>query len=225
MRRSILGFALGAIVVLGGGGAALADASGGDPPVPVGVATADGYTPDEPTAPTLAGSTAAGVCDHDAAWISFSVLLTDPDATTDTAARLVLRNGADRVSIPLGELTEGRLAGRVLWPGASVDADGVPTGWPGWAYENGAWVQTSGNYAWTRGAITAVIEVGAALAVPLSYPAATPACTADPRPAPAALGLAVTGQDPAFVLAAAAAGGALVLGGAAALIRHRRRRA
>ena len=34
------------------------------------------------------------------------------------------------------------LSGRVLWPGAAVDADGTPTDWPGWELVDGEWAET-----------------------------------------------------------------------------------
>lgn len=144
-----------------------------------------GYTPDEPDQPTLAGSTVTGNCDGDVPWISFSVSLTDPDKqSTGNTARLVLTdldNAANTEVIELGELDEGVLNGRVLWPGASVDAGGNPTGWPGWEFVAGEWRETDANYRWTRGSISAVIEVNPEIAVPLSYPKATPDCATQPR--------------------------------------------
>ena len=142
----------------------------------------DGYTPDEPAEPTLAGSTAVGECDGDVPWISFAVELTDPDGqSTGNTARLVITDGSNTATIELGELVDGQLSGRVLWPGASVDAAGNPTGWPGWAFVDGQWVETDENFRWTRGNISATIIVNPEVAVPLSYPPSTPQCATDPR--------------------------------------------
>lgn len=178
-------------------------------------AESDDYTPNQPVEPTLAGSTAVGVCEKDAPWISYDVMLTDPDQqATSHDARLVLESGANTATIPLGTLVEGSLSGRVLWPGASVNAAGEATGWPGWAFENGEWVEVDGNFAWTRGNITATIEVNPSLVVPLSYPPATPQCSANPpgTPHPASAVLPATGLTAAVGPIAVIGVAALVLG-------------
>jgi hypothetical protein len=187
----------------------------------------DGYAPPPPVEPTLAGSTATGVCEKDAPWIFYDVVLVDPDEqATDLDAELVITGGSESVSIPLGTLTDNSLSGQVLWPGASVDDQGNATGWPGWAYENGQWVETSGNYAWTRGAITATIVVNPELVVPLSYPAATPNCANGPlisgeTPAEAAA-LPATGGLGGALIPVAAVAALAVIGGATILVIRRR---
>ncbi|MGX1688908.1 LPXTG cell wall anchor domain-containing protein [Microbacterium sp. NPDC055442] len=191
---------------------------------PAPVADADGYTPDEPTAPTLAGSTAVGECEADVPWINFSIALTDPDdLATDKTATMVLAGGGNTVEIPLGELVDDRLAGRVLWPGASVGSDGTATGWPGWEQlPGGEWRETDANFGWTRGPITAYIEVNPQLAVPLSYPDASPNCVLGPRPAVFSAGLPATGVGAAVI--PLGIGGALVaIAGLGLLAIHRRR--
>jgi LPXTG-motif cell wall-anchored protein len=191
-------------------------------PVAASALEDDPYTPEEPTAPTLAGSVAVGECVADAPYISYDITLTDPDdQTSGNAASLVLSSGANQVTIPLGTLVDDHLSGRVLWPGASVDGAGNPTGWPGWAYVNAEWVTTSGNFAWTRGSISAVIKVNPDLAVPLSYPAATPNCTAQPPTAlspetpesPETPGTAESPESPASVDDSGAEGAALAATG------------
>ncbi|WP_157535942.1 LPXTG cell wall anchor domain-containing protein [Microbacterium sp. Root166] len=186
------------------------------------------YTPTIPESATLAGSVAYGECQRDVPWINYNVTLTDPDeqATSDTAT-LILTDGANTAEIPLGTLVGNSLSGRILWPGASVDGSGNPTGWPGWAFVNGEWVETSGNFAWTRGAISAKIRVNPDLVVALSYPPATPQCAAAPPQgsggggaASEAPGLAVTGED-VPIIAVAVGAALLVAGGAAVMLRRR----
>jgi LPXTG-motif cell wall-anchored protein len=136
---------------------------------------------------SLDGSVAVGECLNDAPWIAYDVVLTgvEGDLTAHTAS-LVLTDGTSTETIVLGALTEdGTLSGRTLWPGASVADDGVtPTGWPGWELVDGTWVETDGNYAWTRGDLTATLVVNPEIAVDLVYPVATPNCATAP---PAAL--------------------------------------
>ncbi|MEG3616098.1 LPXTG cell wall anchor domain-containing protein [Isoptericola haloaureus] len=147
----------------------------------------------EPVEPSLAGSLAAGECVADAPWIVFDVTLTDPDdQVSERAVILELTDGTHVETLELGTLgADGTLSGRTLWPGASVADDGVtPTGWPGWTrLEDGTWVQTNGNYAWTRGDIDATLVVNPEVAVELAYPEATPVCAAvppQPEPEPSA---------------------------------------
>ncbi|MDN3494376.1 LPXTG cell wall anchor domain-containing protein [Planococcus sp. APC 4015] len=193
---------------------------------PISAASAvEGYSPDEPTNPSLSGTVADGECMSDAPWINYSVELTDPAGLhTSDAATLVISSGANVVSVPLGSLVDGELSGSVLWPGASVDANGVANGWPGWEQVDGDWVQTNGNFGWTRGAISAKIVVNPEIVVPLSYPAASGDCATAPRgqnSVPASLPL--TGMD-AAVLPLSIAGGAAALIGVGLLVAQRRRR-
>lgn len=168
LRKTLSVIAVAAIIAVSGPTAALA-------------VEEDPYTPVDPTEPTLAGSVATSECDGDVPYISYTVTLTDPDGqSTGDDASLVLSSGANSVTIPLGTLVDGELSGRVLWPGASVDGAGNPTGWPGWAFVDGQWVETTGNFAWTRGSLSAVLQVNPELAVPLSYPPSTPNCATQP---------------------------------------------
>ncbi|MFE7844940.1 LPXTG cell wall anchor domain-containing protein [Microbacterium sp. NPDC057407] len=223
MKKTIAVLALTAALTFAAPLAALAEES-------------DGYPPPPPTAPSLAGSTATGECDGDVPWISYNVVLVDPDGTvTNPAADLVLSNGSQSVTLPLGKLVDNQLSGRVLWPGAAVDGQGNPTGWPGWAFENGQWVQTDGNYAWTRGPISATIVVNPDLPVALSYPAATPECANGPllsNDSPASSGdtaangalLPATGLG-ASLAPYAIVGAALAAAGGAVFLLARRRAA
>lgn len=220
MRKLMFTAAVGAALLIAAPVAAVADDTSSPSP------SASGYAPDQPTTPSLAGSTAVGECLADAPWIHYSLELTDPDAqaTTDEAV-LVMTNGSQSHSVPLGELVDGKLSGSILWPGASVDGNGKADGWPGWDYVNGQWVEVDDNFAWTRGNISTTIQVNPDLAVALSYPTATPECMAGPRIAGAVAGgaLPATGMN-AAVLPLGIAGGAVALVGAGLLVAQRRRR-
>lgn len=191
----------------------------------VAQATADPYTPNPPDEPSLAGSVLGVECVGDVPWINFNVELSDPDGqATNHTATLVITDGSNVVEVPLGVLVNNSLSGRVIWPGASVDAQGNASGWPGWAFVDGAWVETDGNFAWTRGAITAIIRVNPEISVPISYPRATVDCATGPRVNGQPLGLAVTGGS-FDMMPLAIAGGGIVLIGVAAMIVARRRSA
>ncbi len=190
----------------------------------------DGYTPGVDDSMTLAGSEVAGVCDNDVPWIEYSVFLTDSNnESAGQTARLVLSNGSQSKTITLGTLgDDGTLEGRILWPGASIAADGSPTGWPGWAFVDGAWVETDDNYAWTRGDISATIEVNPELDVALSYPPSNPYCSTRP---PVTGEAADVGGDSALpdtggtfdALPFVFGGAAVLLAGAGLLVYSRRR--
>src|SRR5690606_8387883 len=177
-KRSIVAAAaVAAVMMLAVPAAASAEVSAATART-VGVADLD-YTPDTPDEPSLAGSWANAVCLQSAPWINFEVTLTDPDGqSTGNQATLVLSDATHRLALDLGSLGSGRIAGSVLWPGASGDGQGVGNGWPGWVYEQGEWLQTPGNFAWTRGDIRAYIRVNPELEVPLTYPDETAECAA-----------------------------------------------
>jgi len=142
-----------------------------------------GEEPEQPSEPSLDGSVATGVCLADAPWIFFDVTLTDPDGeATSHDASLVLSDGTNTETIALGTIGDsGKLQGKVLWPGASVDDEGNANGWPGWKQlDDGTWVQTDGNFAWTRNLTSAELVVNPELKVALAYPPATPDCIAAP---------------------------------------------
>ena len=183
----------------------------------------DSYTPSTPTAPTLSGSAAFVECVGNVPWIQFEVDAVDPDnQMSHQQVSLYLANGANSVELQLGTLSNNHLSGRVLWPGAATDGAGNGTAWPGWEQVNGEWVETAGNFGWTRGNLTAELRVNPSLSVPLSYPAATSSC-AQPAglglPLSAGSGLAATGSTvPAIALGV---GGAAVLLGGAMVFKRR----
>ena len=74
------------------------------------------------------------------------------------------------------------LTGRVLYPGAQVDAAGIATDWPGWKFENGQWVVDPTD-AHLRDGLRVVVEVNPTSEGTVSYPPVTSAC-ADPAQAP-----------------------------------------
>lgn len=192
--------------------------------------------------PKLTGVVASGECVADAPWISYSLTLDDPQhRSTSNTARLVFTAGELTHTVILGDLVNGKLSGKILWPGASVAADQVtPTGWPGWEQlEDGTWVETDGNFAWTRDLTEVTLAVNPEVVVDLAYPEATPDCDLAPTPFDSGTpgggggsattastdpsGLASTGFDGAtFAIMAA---GLMALGGGVVLTARMRRRA
>lgn len=147
-------------------------------PMTAQAAGSDLYTPTPTDGASLAGSVAVVECAADVPVIRYSVNLTDPNNTVTTdEATLILTSGSNTTTVALGSLVNNRLEGTVLWPGATAE-NGVATGWPGWQKTNGEWVETSGNFAWTRGSIEAVLYVNSSISVPVSYPEASSTCAA-----------------------------------------------
>lgn len=168
-----------------------------------GVALADDYTPDTPPKDTIAGSSASAACVDGVPFINYSVILTDPDGqATSHTAYLRLSKGGESVELKLGQLADNKLSGSIVWPGAKADG----SRYPGWTKVGGSWTETSGNFAWTRGDITAVIHVNPDLTVPLSYPTAASGC-ANPT------AVSAEGPDSAAVLATTGGTVSLVAGG------------
>ncbi|MET0736245.1 MAG: LPXTG cell wall anchor domain-containing protein [Microbacterium sp.] len=218
MRKYIAAAAITAALLVAGPLVAVAADETNEP----AASPAETYNPQQPSQPTLAG-TVFSECDSNVPWIYYSVSLVDPEnKVTSNTARLVLSDGTNSHVIQLGGLDENdQLSGRVLWPGADSDGDGVADGWPGWVLVNGQWVETDDNFRWTRNDIQAHVEVNPELAVALSYPTATAECATDP----AGYGgqrLPATGLSSA-VLPIGLGGGAVVLIGLAIIVAQRRR--
>ena len=68
---------------------------------------------------------------------------------------------------------------RFVYPGASVDAAGNPTDWPGWVFDGDEWVIDPTD-AFLRDGLTVVVEVNPTASDTVSYPPATPSCSANP---------------------------------------------
>jgi hypothetical protein len=201
------------------------------------------------TPASLQGSVVTGKCIANAPWIFFDIIVNNPNHLTLSGHDVTITmtdSSGNTWTQSLGTIshaTEGpsatkdflTLTGKTLWPGASVGPDGVtPTGWPGWTQNSaGEWVETSGNYAWTRTVHHATIAVNPEMSVAVSYPPATPSCNAGPptgvhpavdgNPTGASGWLADTGSN--LTVGLWAGSGIIVLGGLVftiALLRRRR---
>ncbi|SEJ41312.1 hypothetical protein [Demequina mangrovi] len=144
----------------------------------------EGCEVDEPQEPTLDGTIVGAVCTADAPYLGYSIVVDDPDGQSDDdgTATITFVHPTDPSqnvtrTVDIGE-------GRILWPGASVDADGVADGWPGWEYNPSTeeWDPIGdGNYGWTREPDTEVIiGTNPTASFTVSYPPATPECNSEP---------------------------------------------
>lgn len=76
--------------------------------------------------------------------------------------------------------TDLPLSGRVLWPGAVIDANGEPLDWPGWTETSpGVWVQGD-EFDWVRPTVTVELEINPTISATIGYPPSTPQCATNP---------------------------------------------
>ena len=98
------------------------------------------------------------------------------DDPTPVTITMVNPEGEDYV------IEDQPLSGSAVWPGASATP---PLQWPGWTLQNGVYVPTDGNFAWTRDGITVIFEVNPTYETFVEYPPASAICANPENPAPA----------------------------------------
>ncbi|WP_163618846.1 hypothetical protein [Microbacterium sp. B35-30] len=167
------------------------------------------------------------VCVGDVPYLGYQVTLPGgfvADSANPVTITFVNPDGEDYV------VADQPLSGALLWPGAS---DGEPKMWPGWDLVDGEYVETDGNFAWTRAGVTVEFDVNPTYTTVVEYPQATALCANPPvgdddpttgtPTSTDAEALAVTGGgiNPIVV---AAGGAALVAGIAVVTIAAYRRR-
>ncbi|MFH8252151.1 hypothetical protein ACH3VR_17430 [Microbacterium sp. B2969] len=111
------------------------------------------------------------VCVGDVPFLSYDVDLPEgfvPSSQTPVTITFVNTKGGDDYVI-----TGQALSGKLLWPGAS---DGTPKMWPGWDLVDGQYVETAGNFAWTRDHVTVRFDVNPTYSTTVDYPEATAEC-------------------------------------------------
>ncbi|MFT7033281.1 MAG: CshA-type fibril repeat protein, partial [Cyclobacteriaceae bacterium] len=119
------------------------------------------------------------VCINDTPFVDYTI--TPVDFTTTELATIIWRKLDGTV---VEELTNQALTGQLLWPGAEVDNDGNPIAWPGWDFIDGVWIQINDGL---RPEMELVISVNPENSVTVSYPPATPMCSANPNNPPLAV--------------------------------------
>ena len=129
-------------------------------------------TPVEPALTVLVGSP---VCDGDVPYLDYEVDVVGTDSDTLTITFLHPTDAPKNVVY-----TDLPFSGRVLCPGAVVDAEGMPVDWPGWRFEDGIWVEGD-DFDWVRPSVEVRFEVDAAAStVTVDYPPSEPLCDANP---------------------------------------------
>ncbi|AQG80591.1 SdrD B-like domain-containing protein [Spirosoma montaniterrae] len=113
------------------------------------------------------------ICVKDVPYITYSVT---PVNFTATTTSITLKKVIDDSVIET--LTDQPLSGTLLYPGAAIDAQGNPTDWPGWKFENGEWVKEEDNL---RPRVAFSVTVNPTSETAVFYPDPTPACFTEPR--------------------------------------------
>ena len=113
------------------------------------------------------------VCQSEVPYIQYSIVPIGFDTVGPATLTFTNANGMVVSTVVVDDLS-----GRVIYPGAAVDGSGRGVDWPGWKYENGAWVPDSSDQILRDGlSINVVINPSATANV--SYPPANSPC-ADP---------------------------------------------
>lgn len=117
------------------------------------------------------------VCVADAPYVQYAVL--PIGFTFDGTATLTFTSPSSPGFSETVNVTS--LRGQVLYPGASVDANGNPTDWPGWRFdeEEQLWVEDPSD-AFLRTDLYVTIEVNPSATAKVEYPPSTASC-ADPE--------------------------------------------
>ena len=115
---------------------------------------------------------AAAVCFNDAPYVDYTI--TAVNFTPTTLATIEFIDANDQV---VETLTDQPLeGGRLLWPEAGVDTDGVGNAWPGWVFDNG-WIEVPTT---VRPQVTVRFQVNPEFVQTFDYPPSTEACVTDP---------------------------------------------
>ncbi len=119
--------------------------------------------------------TATPICVNDVPYIDYVV--TPLNFTPVNGVTISWADSNNNVNTTMTELP---LSGRVLWPGAVVDANGKGIDWPGWVFENNKWVQAADGFENLRPTAVLTISLNPSETITVNYPPADPFCTARP---------------------------------------------
>ncbi|KAF2343050.1 Ig-like domain-containing protein, partial [Flavobacterium tistrianum] len=119
---------------------------------------------------------AESYCLNNAPYVSYSV-----KADNFTPSGLLTINWIDSSNRVVATQTGMPLNGNVLWPGAAVDGNNMPTDWPGWILANGQWVEGNDGFESTRPAVTMQFSLNPTQSLTVNYPSAASGCNARPH--------------------------------------------
>lgn len=139
-----------------------------------GVTTTSSPPAPTTTTPGLTVDFLTPICDGDVPYLTYSARF----GSATVVQRITFVNPAG----PDVSYTNLPLAGRVLWPGAVIDAAGEPLDWPGWTeLPDGTWVQGD-EFDWVRPSVTVELEINPVTTAVIGYPPSTPQCATNPPP-------------------------------------------
>ena len=135
------------------------------------------YPPPEPLCNPNPGMVfvATPICINDTPYIDYEAQVFGIAAANGATIRFTNTSTGEVVQ----ELTDQPLSGRLLWPGAVVDASGETIDWPGWEFVNGEWVEVDDGL---RPEIDLTVEVNPTSTVRVDYPPPQPLCNPNPLP-------------------------------------------
>ncbi|MFT7036018.1 MAG: CshA-type fibril repeat protein, partial [Cyclobacteriaceae bacterium] len=119
------------------------------------------------------------VCISNTPYVNYTI--TPVDFATTELATIIWRKLDGTI---VQELINQSLTGQLLWPGAELDDQGIAIAWPGWDFVDGIWIQLNDGL---RPEMELVISVNPDNVVMVSYPPATPTCSANPNNPPVAI--------------------------------------
>lgn len=136
-------------------------------------AAAESYPPTPTTDPSIQVEVLSPVCVADAPYIEYAVQTNGFDSSGPMTMRFFDKDGN-----LVEERTVPTLAGRTIYPGASVDADGNATDFPGWRWNGTMWEIDPTDQILREG-LTVEFEVNPTATASVSYAPANSVC-ADP---------------------------------------------
>jgi hypothetical protein len=167
--RALAVLGIGAALALTGATTAAADVV--EPsPTPSASPSGPGYEPP----PALTVDVLEPICDGDVPYLQYSVVAEGLDEPADDVTLTWVNPSGESVvqsGLPL--------SGRVLWPGAEVDAAGNALDWPGWHLEGDEWV-VGDEWDWVRPSVNLLFEVNPTATASVGYPESSPACATPP---------------------------------------------
>ncbi|WP_281239805.1 DUF7507 domain-containing protein [Flavobacterium praedii] len=121
---------------------------------------------------TVAGE---GTCTNDVPYFSYTTT-----ANNFTPVNGLTLTWTDSKNNVVATMTNLPLSGKVLWPGAVVDANGNGIDWPGWLLVDGKWIEGSDGFENLRPTASVTFTVNPSETITVNYPPSTPYCTARP---------------------------------------------
>ena len=105
------------------------------------------------------------------------------DVTLDnfTSTELLTVDWLDNSGNVVATFTNLPLTGRMLWPGAILDANGIIVDWPGWVLIDGVWVLGDDGFQELRPTADVRFSINPVKTVTVNYPPSDPTCSSAPR--------------------------------------------